>query len=169
MSTFTILFLVLVSILLFIAWSQVFGAPWIPSSRKSVKKMMQLAQIKPGDVLYDLGSGDGRIIIEAARRYKAVARGIEIDPLRYILSKIKIYFLDLKDNTSIRLGNFFSENLRDADIVVVYLLQETNNKLIKKLKNELMPGTRVISNTFKFYGLKPVASDEKNRIYLYRI
>lgn len=169
MSPVNIIFILFALAIFYIAWTQVLGAPWVPSSHKSIKSMMELADIKPGDILYDLGSGDGRIIIEAARIYKADARGIEIDPLRYAISMLKIYLLKIRDKATVRLGNFFSENLRDADVVIVYLLQETNDRLLKKLKEELYPGTKIISNTYVFKDLEPLASDEKNRVYLYRV
>jgi len=169
MSPVTIFFIIFISILIFIAWSQFFGAPWIPSSHKSINRILELAAIKPGDVVYDLGSGDGRILLEAAKKYKADARGVEIDPIRYLLSKLKIFFFRQSDNAKVRLGNLFSLDLRDADIVIVYLLQETNDRLVEKLTKELSPGTKVISNTFIFNGLKPVLSDEKMRIHLYEL
>ena len=82
--------------------------------------MLKIAKIKPGDVVYDLGSGDGRILLEAARHFGARAVGIEIDPLRYIITKIKIHVLNLQDSVQIIWGNFFKQDLSNADIIIVY-------------------------------------------------
>ncbi|MES0341538.1 MAG: hypothetical protein ABUK08_04405 [Candidatus Humimicrobiaceae bacterium] len=72
---------------IFQTYTQKFGAPWVPTPYKIIKKMLKLAEVKPGDIVYDLGSGDGRVIIEAARSFGAKAVGIEIDPLRFIWAK----------------------------------------------------------------------------------
>ena len=75
--------------------TQKYGAPWVPTPYKIIEKMLTLAEVKPEDVVYDLGSGDGRVIIEAARSFGAKAVGIEIDPLRFMWTKARIYFLSV--------------------------------------------------------------------------
>ena len=147
--------------------TQKYGAPWVPTPYKTINKMLKLAKVKPEDVVYDLGSGDGRVIIEAARSFGAKAVGIEIDPIRFIWSKSRIYFLRLSDKVNVLLGNFFKIDISDADVVIIYLLQETNVKLIDKFMNELRPGTRIVSNTFTLPGLKIINYDEKSKIYVY--
>lgn len=150
--TITIATIVLAFFLTFMGWSQILGAPWVPTSYKTVYMMLEMAEVRPGEIVYDLGSGDGRLIIEAARSFGAKAIGIEIDPIRYLWAKIKILVLHLQDDVKVLFGNFFLKDLSNADVVTVYLLQETNNKLMKKLENELRPGTRVVSNAFIFPG-----------------
>jgi len=161
---------VIISILffLFIAWTHFFGAAWIPTSSSTVLKMLRIAQIRPGDVVYDLGSGDGRILIEAARHFGAKAVGIEIDPLRYIITKIKIYVLHLQDRVQIIRGNFFRQDLSNADIIIVYLSQDTNMKLSEKLLRELKSGTRIVSHTFTFCCFEELETGEDLPIYLYK-
>jgi len=169
MNLYTVIIIILVSVLTFIAWSQIFGAPWIPTSYKTVRKMLEIAKVKPGETVYDLGSGDGRIIVEAARFFGAKAFGIEIDPLRYLWTKMKISVLKLQGKAQVTLGNFFYKDLSKANIVIVYLLQDTNNRLIKKFIKELRPGTRIVSNTFIFPGWDIIRQDNKAQVYVYKV
>lgn len=152
-----------------IAWTQIFGAPWWPTPGRTVKKMLELARIKPGEKVYDLGSGDGRIIIEAALRYRAHATGIEIDPFRYLYTQLRILRWRLRDRVNVLLGNFFYKDLSDADVVTIYLLQDTNLKLIRKFTQELRPGTRIVTNTFTLPGLNIVRQNKEEQIYVYKV
>jgi hypothetical protein len=131
-----------------------------------VHKMLTMAQVGPGDLVYDLGWGAGGVIATAARRYGARAVGIEIDPLRYLWCQVLITVLGLRDRVRIVYGNFFTKDLSEADVVTCYLLQDTNNKLAGKLEQELRPGTRVVSNTFTFSELRQVRQDGDARLYL---
>jgi SAM-dependent methyltransferase len=132
-----------------------------------VRKMLAMAEVGAEDLVYDLGCGDGRTIVTAARRYGSRAVGIEIDPLRYLWCQALISVLGLRERVRIVYGDFFNQDLSNADVVTCYLLQSTNNKLEKKLKQELRPGTRVVSNTFTFAGLHKVREDGDARLYLY--
>ncbi len=161
--------IVFAAILVFMVWSQVFGAPWIPTSHKTIQKMLQLARLKPGETLYDLGSGDGRIVIDAAKDFGALAVGIEIDPVRYYWAKLSILRLKLQGDAKVILGNFFKNNLSQADVVTLYLLQETNVKLMKKLSEELKPGTRIVTKTFTLPGWQTIRQDEQAKIYVYEV
>ena len=144
-----------------------FGAPWVPTSYRTTKKMLELSKVKQEDIVYDLGCGDGRVIIEAARSFGAKAVGIEIDPIRFIWTKTKILLLGLSGKVNVLRGNFFKINISDADVVAIYLLQETNIKLIDKFIKELRPGTRIVSNTFTLPGLEVINYDEKMKIFVY--
>ncbi|UCE96174.1 MAG: SAM-dependent methyltransferase [Candidatus Bathyarchaeota archaeon] len=128
-----------------------------------------MADIKPGEVLYDLGSGDGRIIVMAAREFLASSVGIEINPFWIFWTKVKVLLYRLSGKVNIVWGNFFNQDLSKANIVTLYLLQHTNEKLKPKLKKDLKPGTRVISHVFTFDGWILEKSDHKSRIYLYKI
>lgn len=147
------------------SWTNFVGAPWVPTTMRTVNKMLELADVGPDDIVYDLGCGDGRTIITAAWRYGARAVGIEIDPLRYILCQLLITLLGLRRRVRIVYGNFFKQDLREATVVTCYLLQDTNRRLEEKFKNELRPGTRVLSNTFTFLGLHPVHQNGDARLY----
>jgi predicted RNA methylase len=132
-----------------------------------VHKLLALAQVGPDDVVYDLGCGDGRLIIAAARRYGARAVGIEIHPLRYWWCKLRINALGLGDRVQVIRGDLFAQDLSDASVVTCYLLQRTNDRLEGKLRRELDPGTRVVSKRFTFSGLRLVRQDERDKLYLY--
>jgi SAM-dependent methyltransferase len=150
-----------------ISWTSARGAPWVPTSMKMVHKMLTMAEVGPGDLVYDLGCGDGRTVVAAARRYGAQAVGIEIDPLRYLWCQALVTALGLRGRVRIVYGNFFKQDLSDASVVTCYLMQDTNNKLEGKLKQELRPGTRVVSNTFTFPGLQRVRQEGDAKLYLH--
>jgi predicted RNA methylase len=131
--------------------------------------MLTMAEVGPDDTLYDLGCGDGRIIVTAARRYGARAVGIELDPLRFVWCQILITVLGLRDRVRIVYGDFFKQDLSPASVVSCYLLSVTNKKLEVKFKSELKPNTRVVSNYFIFPGLKLVSENEEEKLYLYTL
>ena len=163
MIVFIILGLILV---ISISWPIFVGAPWVPTSMKLVQKMLEMAEVGPEDVVYDLGCGDGRTVFMAARVYKARAVGIEIDPLRYLWCQMMVTLLGLRKRVTIKYGNFFSQDLSEATVVTCYLLPETNKKLEDKFHRELSPGTRVVSNAFLFHSVP--LSDRNGDIRLYR-
>lgn len=165
MVTIFIILLILFAVIISISWTIAWGAPWVPTSMKNVHKMLKLADLKPDELLYDLGCGDGRIIITAARYYGARAVGIELDPLRFLWSQLMITLLGLRERVRIIQGDLFNIDLSNADVVACYLLPDTNKKLEKKLMDELVPGTRVVSNTFVFKKVRMTKQDGKVRLY----
>ena len=165
--TVGVIFLAIVMILIIsIAWTDKVGAPWVPTTFKTVHTMLQLADLNSEDTLYDLGCGDGRTLIIAARRYGAKAVGIEIDPLRYAWCQLLITILGLRKRIKIKYGNFFNHDLSEATVVTCYLLQDTNNKLEQKFKQELASGTRLVSNTFVFSGFYKMRQEDSVKVYL---
>lgn len=150
-----------------VLWPRLRGAPWLPMRMRTVYKLLDLAEVGPDDVIYDLGCGDGRLIVAAARRYGARAVGIEIHPLRVLWCRALIAALGLRDRVRVVRGDLFTQDLSDADVVICYLLQRTNNQLESKFKQELGPGTRVVSKRFTFPGLHLVRRDDKDKLYLY--
>ena len=159
--------LILAIIFIFsVTWTNATGAPWVPSTRKTVESMLEMAEVTPDDVVYDLGCGDGRTVITAARSYGARAVGIEIDPLRYLWCQIAITVLGLRNQVQIIFGNFFDQDLSEATVVTCYLLQSTNPDLESKFHAELTPGTRIVSNTFSFRSLQRVRQSNNAQLYL---
>lgn len=150
-----------------LTWTIPHGAPWVPTARSTVEDMLELAGIKPGELVYDLGCGDGRILIAAAKKYQARAVGIELDPLRWLWCQILITLLGLREKVEVHLGNLFQYDLSQADVVTCYLLPDTNKKLQAKLLQELKTDTRVVSNTFLFPGMKEKSQKGKARLYLF--
>jgi SAM-dependent methyltransferase len=150
-----------------ISWTTYKGSPWVPTSFKMVHKMLDLAEIKPDELVYDLGCGDGRIAVIAARKYQARVVGIELNPLLWLRCQIVISVFGLRSRVKVVLGNFLHQDLSAADILVCYLLPKTNQLLEHKLLRELRPGTRVVSNTFLFYQTRMAKRDGKALLYLF--
>jgi SAM-dependent methyltransferase len=144
------------------------SAPWDPTPMRIVREMLDISGIKRGEKLYDLGCGDGRIVVTAARQYGANAVGVELDPLRYIITKARIRMDNLK-NATVRRENFFNTDLRDADVVTLFLYQSVNNRLRMKLMDELKDGARIVTYIWTFDDWEPEKADRKNKVYLYRI
>jgi len=153
----------------------VYDAPFVPSPEVVVRRMLQLAEVKPGEVVYDLGCGDGRVLIIAAREFGARAVGIEIRKDLYEQCIKKIKELGLEDRVKVIHGNFFEVDISEADVVFLYLLTSVNERLRPKLEKELKPGARVVSHDFEVLGWKPVKVEDlyeewrSHRIYLYVI
>lgn len=156
-------------IIFWIMWSAIIGAGFQPTSKKLVKKMLEIAEVGPNDVLYDLGSGDGRIITEAVKSYGAKAVGIEADPIRVLWSRMFLFFYRIRDKSKIKWGNFFNEDILEATAVTLFLGSKANEKLKKKLVKELKPGTLVVSYFWTFHDWKPAKIDYRDKIYLYII
>jgi predicted RNA methylase len=147
-------------------------APFVQTPLEVAKKMLDLSQIKPGQVLYDMGCGDGRLIILAAKDIGAKATGIELREDLVERAKTEIKRLNLEDKVKIIQGNFFDVNISDADVVTLYLTSSANERLRPKLEAELKLGSRVISHDFKIPGWKPSAVYDEllgHTIYSYRI
>lgn len=173
MDTAFTIFLIAVSstviVLIWIFWSFAIGAGWEPTSKKIVKKMLEMAEVNSDDVVYDLGSGDGRIVIEAAKRYNSMAVGIEADPIRVLWSRIMVRIFRLQNNVKITWKNIFNQDISDATVVTLFLWKNINQRLKPKLLDELKPGTRVVSYIWTFEGWEPVKADNYENIYLYII
>jgi SAM-dependent methyltransferase len=167
MEPINIVAVLVVILMISILWTNLRGAPWAPTTLGKVHKMLALADVGPDDVVYDLGCGDGRTLVTAARRYGARAVGIEIDPLRYLWCQLLITILGLRGRVQLVFGDFFSQDLSRADVVTCYLLPATNKKLEAKFMHELNPSTRVVSNSFIFPGLQLLETDDAANIHLY--
>ena len=150
-------------------------APAFPTPQTIVERMLSLAQVKPGETVYDLGCGDGRIVITAAQQFKAHAVGIEIRRDIYETTLGRVNSLGLTDQVKIVHGNALRTDLRPADVVTLYLLTSSNEKLKPVLVQYLKPSARVVSHDFEIRGWKTAAVEKVNvdgrphTIYLYRM
>ena len=129
--------------------------PYIPTTEIAVKAMLELAAVKSSDVVYDLGCGDGRIVIAAAKSYGARGVGIDIDPALIREAKKNARQAGVEKRVEFREQDLFLANFREATVVTLFLLPAINKRLLPQLE-ALKPGTRIVSNTFEIGGWKPV-------------
>jgi SAM-dependent methyltransferase len=121
---------------------------YVPTPDAVVEAMLQLAGVTAKDVVYDLGSGDGRIVIAAAKKYGARGVGIEIDPTLIAKATENAKAAGVSNRVQFVAGNLFTADISEATVVTLYLLQSLNERLRPKLVRELKPGTRVVSHVF---------------------
>ena len=142
-------------------------APAIMSPDFMVEEVLKLAEVRPGDTLYDLGCGDGRIVVEAARR-GARAIGVDIDPRQIRLAVQRAEAAKIGERARFITGDLFTLNIGDATVVTLYLGEEVNIRLMPKLRRELKPGTRVVSHEFGMGLWEPETRIVVGGRYLYR-
>jgi ribosomal protein L11 methylase PrmA len=135
---------------------------YVPTPHEVVDDMLRLANVRKGDVLYDLGSGDGRIAIAAAKKYGVKAVGIDIDPDRIREATENARKAGVTDLVQFRQEDLFKADFRDATVVTLYLLPDLNVKLRPRLWDELKPGTRIVSHQFDMGTWKPEKKLESN-------
>lgn len=129
--------------------------PYVPTTEAAVKAMLKLADVKKTDILYDLGCGDGRIVIEAAKSYGTRGVGIDINPERIKEAKENAKKAGVENLVRFEENDLFQADIHEATVVSLFLLTTVNLKLRPKLLQELKPGTRVVSNTFEMGDWKP--------------
>ena len=150
-------------------------APDVPTPQPIVERMLEAGHVKPGELVYDLGSGDGRVVITAAQKFGAKAVGIEIRPDLCRIATERIKAAGLEDRVRIVQGSALRVDLSPADVVTMFLLTTSNERLKPALEKYLKPGTRVVSNQFPIKGWKPIdtvrarAGTMNYSIYVYEI
>jgi len=149
-------------------------APYVVSPQEIVDRMLELADLKPGEKLYDLGSGDGRILITAVVRFKAKAVGVEISDDLVNSTNARIRRLGLDNDAQVIHGNFLDTDLSPADVVTLYLATDANLMLRPNLEKYLRNGARVVSHEFAMPGWKPKLVDKDperhgHTVYLYEM
>ena len=145
---------------------------YVPTPQPVVDAMLELADVKRTDVVYDLGSGDGRILIAAAKKYGARGVGIEIDPSLVKQARENAAAAGVSDRVRFVTGNLYTADLRDATVVTLYLLQSINERLRPKLVRELKPGARIVSHVFNMgpeWPPEKTITVERSRIFLWSI
>jgi len=144
---------------------------FVPTPQEVVEDMLRLANVRKGDILYDLGSGDGRIAVTAAKKYGIRAVGIDIDPERIREANANAGKAGVTRLVQFRQEDLFKADFKEATVVTLYLLPDLNVKLRPRLWNELKPGTRIVSHQFEMGGWKPEKKLESNghSIYLWTV
>lgn len=165
---FLILQLLLAGFFLFLCLAFVTGGPFVPSSKRAVDAMVALARITPGQTVFDVGSGDGRVLFAAAKQ-GAFAKGVEINPYLVRFTRIKAFLSPYRGKITVLWGNLWTTDLSTADIVFVYLIPWRMEDLAQKLKKELKPGATIITNSFIFPKWKIIRRDTTHHVYAFRI
>jgi SAM-dependent methyltransferase len=169
--------LLLLAILLLsstIVWSCLSLAPWVPTRKKDLQRICELANLQTGENFYDLGCGDGRLVFYTAKNCQANSVGIELALPFYLYCQIRKW-LDKNKNVQFKFKNLFYENLTNADVIFIFAAysEKITDKLKTKLKTELKPGSRIISYVFPITGWNPkIVSKPTNKdlpIYLYTL
>jgi SAM-dependent methyltransferase len=147
---------------------------WVPSPPEVIAAMLKLAAVAPTDVVYDLGSGEGEIVIEAARRYGARAVGVELDHQRVENAGNHAAAAGVSDRVTFLERDLFEVDIREATVVTLYLFPELMQRLLPKLLRELRPGTRIVSHDFRLPNWPPdrtvdVPVDRIRRVYLWTV
>jgi predicted RNA methylase len=152
-------------------------APYVTSPQRVVDRMLEMAGVKPNEVVYDLGCGDGRILFTAVERYRAKAVGVEIDPKLVEFTRDQAQKMSMGNRVKVVQGDLLDADLSEADVVTLYLLTQSNEKLRPRLEKMLRPGTRVVSYDYAVPGWKPkwverveeVSRTHDHVIYLYEM
>lgn len=148
------------------------GIFFVPTSEAIADEMLKLARVKADDVVYDLGSGDGRIVILAAQKYGARGVGIELDPLLVERSRLIARDAEVADKVKFVAGDLFEEDISEATVVTLYLSYSMNRRLKPKLWRELQPGTRVVSHQFSMGTWTPekrIPAEDHTDLFLWTI
>lgn len=150
--------------------------PYVPTPPPVVRRMLELAEVGPKDIVYDLGCGDGRILLTAVKEFRA-KRAVGVEKREDLVKEAKktISREGLSERIEIIPGDMFEVSIEDATVVTLFLLPSVNDLLKPKLSRELKPGTRIVSHEFKISGWKPIVEEEvregyvRHKLYLYVI
>lgn len=137
-------------------YSLAVGAPWLPTPQKRMRQALDAAQLQPGEKFVDLGCGDGRVCLLAARAYGARAIGVEKNIMLVWIARLRVFFAGMQSQVTILHDDIFTADVTSADVVFCFLLQQTNVRLASHLQKTMRPGARVVSFSFSFPSLTPI-------------
>jgi SAM-dependent methyltransferase len=154
---------------LWIMIPRLYGLSRVPARPNAIRRALQLAQVQPGETVYDLGAGDGRVLAVAARDFGARAIGIEIDPIHCAVAWLRAALSGVRRKVSIRQGDLLKADYRDADVVFLYLSPAFVDRVRPHLVRQLRPDARVVSLVFEVGGWQPSDIDIGHLVFLYRM
>jgi len=152
----------------FVFASFAFGAGYEPTPRRAVETMLRFAEVGPRDTVYDLGAGTGAIVFRAARIYRAHVVGVEVEPFRFLILRLRRALGPFADRISLRWGNLFNLDFRNASVITAFLWPGAMARLRPKFESELPPGARIVSHCHPVPGWTPEKYDKATEVYLYR-
>ena len=144
-------------------------SPWWRTNGKIARSIIKTAKISKHDFIYDLGCGDGVLLVTAAQKVGAQGIGVEIDPARVLIARLRILLHGLNQNIHIKRGDLFKEDISQASVIVVYLVPKTLKRLEEKFRKELKIGTRIVSYVYPIEYFPEIARDQKNQVFVYEV
>jgi len=144
-----------------------YGLPPTPTQPARIRKALKLANLQPGETLYDLGAGNGRVLVIAAKEFGARAVGIEAGPVQCVQARMNARFNRVRSQVRVKRGNFFKSDLSEADVVFAYLTSNYVPRLEAQLVKQLKPDARVVTISFDFPNWEPAAFDRRELIFVY--
>lgn len=159
--------LIFILALLWILVPALYGLPSKPTRPDRIRKALKLVDLQPDEVLYDLGAGDGRVLLIAAKEFNAKAIGLEVGPVQCLMIWLRIAMGGLRGRARIKLANFYKTDLGDADVVFIYATSQELLKLAPHLVKQMRPGSRLVSISADFPEWEPSAFDDHDLIFVY--
>lgn len=154
-----------------LAYASFSAAPWVPLRKRDIQRLIDLAKIKPGERVYDLGCGDGRVLAAVVKQTGGNAVGFEVAVLPYVFAKLRTWMPIYKNRMQVKFTNFYEFNLAGADVIFCFLTPYAMVKLEAKINSELKPGARFLSYAFPLPTKTPTLTEKHNpktaRIFLY--
>jgi hypothetical protein len=161
--------LLFILVLLWILIPAFYGLPLVSTNPERIRKALRLANLQPAETLYDLGAGDGRVLLIAARDFGAKAVGIEVGPIQCALIWLRAVANGLGDKVQVKWANFYKADLHDADVIFVYATSKEVATLAPHLEKHLKQGARVISISADFPEWEPQQFDDRGLIFVYEM
>ncbi len=162
------LFVACAGVIYFVFATFLFGAGYEPTYRRAVDTMLRYAEVGPNDTVYDLGAGTGAIVFRAARAYRARVVGVEIEPIRALILRLRRRLGPFADRITVVWGDFFRLDFGAATVITAFLWPGAMARLRPKLEKELKPGTRLVSHSHAVPGWTVIRHDPETDVYLYR-
>lgn len=161
--------LIFILALLWILVPALYGLPSIPTKPDRIRKALKLANLQADETLYDLGAGDGRVLLIAAGEFGAQAVGIEVGPIQCVVIWLRAIASGFGEKIQVRWGNYLNADLREADVVFLYATSQEVLKLAPYLEKQLKQGARVVSISADFHEWEPSNFDEHDLIFVYEM